>query len=225
MGLITHVNRNSKTWRAMASRHFDGWTMGDVKMLTGITISATGNVGPCQQPTMPLPETFDAREKWPVCFNKPVYSMGNCTASWAIAISSAISDRFCISSPVQYRGLQMSPQHMLSCDQANRGCDGGDFDTAWKFAERNGLVSEACFPYEGDDQIKCESKCSQEKPLKTISHCVVSGETAIRREILANGPVVAPLLVVDDFLVYRQGVYNQLPTSASLTDASRQPIV
>lgn len=225
-GAITHVNRNSKTWRAGACRHFDGWTVGDVKTLQGIAVSARSTaMGPCQQPELDVPEAFDARTKWPQCFTKPVYSMGNCTASWAIATASAITDRFCISSPLEHRDLRLSPQHMLSCDNANRGCGGGDLDTAWQFVERSGLVSEACFPYEGDSEPSCQSKCSHERPMKAVSHCLLANEFAIRREIYANGPVVAPLLLSDDFLVYKQGIYLQLPTSVALTDARRQPVI
>jgi hypothetical protein len=43
---------------------------------------------------------------------------------------------------------------------------GGDLDTVWNFIEREGLVSENCFGYYGDDSVGCNQKCTTEKPLK-----------------------------------------------------------
>merc|ERR1712224_831782 len=114
MGLITHINRNSKSWRAAASAFFEGWTVGDAKLLKGVSISQMGGaVAPCPVPDIPVPEQFDLREKWPQCFQSPIYNMGNCTASWAIATASALSNRFCMSNPAEHSELMLSPQQLL----------------------------------------------------------------------------------------------------------------
>jgi len=224
--LITHVNRNAKSWKAGASSFFEGWTVGDVKMLQGVSVSSMGSgVAPCTVPDVPIPSSFDLRDKWPQCFTSPIYNMGNCTASWAIATASALSNRYCISNPSEYGELMLSPQQLLSCDSSNRGCDGGDLDTAWKFVEREGLVSEICFPYQADGTISCSSRCSKEVPLKSASHCALNSVSAIKREILTNGPVVAPIFLVDDFLVYRGGLYQEMKTATQITDSRRQRII
>lgn len=224
--LIGHVNRNAKTWQAGASSFFEGWTIGDAKLLEGISVSSMGGgVQNCPVQEGEVPASFDAREKWPPCFNSPIYNMGNCTASWAIATASALSNRFCVSNPTEYSELMLSPQQMLSCDSMQRGCSGGDIDTAWNFIEREGLVSEICFPYQADGTVSCTSKCTTEAPLKAASHCVVNNEMAIRREIFNNGPVVAPIFLVDDFLVYRGGLYQEMPTATQLSDQRRQRII
>jgi cathepsin B len=224
--LIAHVNRNAKTWSAAASTFFEGWTIGDAKMLEGISVSQMGGgVAACPALEGEVPERFDSREKWPQCFNSPIYNMGNCTASWAIATASALSNRFCVGSPTEYSELMLSPQQLLSCDQMQRGCNGGDIDTAWQFAEREGLVSEICFPYQADGSVSCASKCSTEAPLRAASHCVLNAEAAIRKEIFNHGPVVAPIFLVDDFLVYRGGLYQEMPTATQLSDQRRQRII
>merc|ERR1719456_895785 len=224
--LIAHVNRNAKTWQAGASSFFEGWTLGDAKMLEGISVSQMGGGVPtCPTLDTQVPDRFDSREKWPQCFNSPIYNMGNCTASWAIATASALSNRYCVGSPTDYSELMLSPQQMLSCDTMQRGCNGGDIDTAWNFVEREGLVSEICFPYQADGSVSCQSKCTTEAPLKAASHCVLNNEQAIRREIFNNGPVVAPIFLVDDFLVYRGGLYQEMPTATQLSDQRRQRII
>lgn len=102
---------------------------------------------------------------------------------------------------------------------------GGDIDTAWNYIERDGLVSEICFPYQADGTVSCQSRCSNEAPLRAASHCVLNTEAAIKREIFLNGPVVAPLFLIDDFLVYRGGLYQEMPTATQLTDQRRQRII
>jgi cathepsin B len=184
-----------------------------------------GGVSNCPALEGEVPDRFDSREKWAQCFTSPIYNMGNCTASWAIATASALSNRFCIGSPSDYSELMLSPQELLSCDTMQRGCSGGDIDTAWNYLEREGLVSEICFPYQADGSVSCASKCSTEVPLKAASHCVLNNEMAIRREIFNHGPVVAPLFLVDDLLVYRGGLYTEMPTATQLSDARRQRII
>lgn len=229
INLITHVNRNSKTWMAGQSLAFEGWFIGDVKTLDGISTSAmAGAVQTCQVPEVETPENFDAREKWPQCFNNPIYSMGNCTASWAITAASALSNRFCIADPDQYSWLSLSPQQLISCDKSNRACEGGDIDTVWNYIEQEGLVSELCFPYQADGTVACASKtkCSPaETPLKGSSHCVLNNEAMIKREVMTHGPVVAPLFLMDDFLVYKSGIYKEMPTATTLTAANRQKLL
>merc|ERR1719356_1159524 len=184
-----------------------------------------GAVQNCVVPDAPVPDSFDARQKWPQCVSSPIYNMGNCTASWAIATASALSNRFCISDPATYSELMLSPQQLLSCDNINRGCSGGDIDSAWQYIQREGLVSEICFPYQADSTVSCQSRCSSESPLRASSHCTLSGEAVVKREIFLNGPVVAPLFLVDDFLVYKGGLYQEMATATQLSDARRQRII
>lgn len=224
-GLIVQVSRTAKTWKAGSVKAFEDWTIGDVKTLTGVAISQmAGAVPACQVPEVQVPSKFDAREKWPHCFNNPVYSMSNCTASWAISAASALSNRFCIADP-DFSDLMLSPQDLISCDKGNNGCEGGDIDTVWRHIAQQGLVSETCFPYQADGSIPCTAKCSEDKPMKGSSHCVLNAEDAIKKELMTNGPVVAPLFLSDDFLVYKGGIYSEIPTSTQLTDARRQRLL
>merc|ERR550514_497835 len=185
----------------------------------------SGSAQQCPAAEMDLPDEFDSRLRWPQCFNSPIYMMGNCTSSWAISAASALSNRFCISDPTQYSELILSPQHLLSCDRLNKGCEGGGMDTVWNLVEREGLVSEICFPYQADSSVSCESKCTTEQQLKAAGHCVVSGEAMIKAELLQNGPVVAPLFLADDIMVYGSGVYDRMATATPLVDGQRQRVL
>lgn len=225
--LISHVNVQSRDFKAAASAFFENWSLGDVKRMGGTGVSKGANRLPscAVGGDTYVPSYFDAREKWPDCFETPVYESGNCTDAWAITTASALSNRFCIADPAKYKDTRLSPQSLLSCDKTDRGCEGGDLDSAWTFAQTDGLVSEKCFPFKGTDEVGCDDKCSDETPLKAASVCVLGSEEAIMRELVVNGPVVAPMFLFDDFLVYKSGVYNRLPTAKQVTDSKRNYVL
>lgn len=50
--------------------------------------------------------------------------------------------------------------------------------------------------------------CKEDEKLKVLDHCVLTREKAIKREIYNRGPVVAPLFLKSDYLVYGNGVYS-----------------
>mmetsp|Transcript_38730 Transcript_38730/g.110745 ORF Transcript_38730/g.110745 Transcript_38730/m.110745 type:complete len:265 (-) Transcript_38730:1112-1906(-) len=180
--LIAQINSVSTLFKAGASAFFENWSIGDVKKRAGIGLTNRVNPHQCNVNTkMKMPAEFDAREKWPACFKHPVYDAGNCTSTWAIMGASTVSNRFCIQDPNTYSALRLSPQTSLSCDTLNRGCDGGDLDTMWFHYEKEGLVTEKCFPYTADPDVGCEEKCNDEQPLKIVAHCLVHSEDGIKR--------------------------------------------
>ena len=51
-----------------------------------------------------IPESFDARKKWPKCVHA-ILSQGKCAGCWAFGSTSTFTDRFCIASG----GLSTTP--------------------------------------------------------------------------------------------------------------------
>ena len=148
--LIEHVNNNAKGWRAAKSRVFERWTMADARNLGMVSISPNGGA---QLPVCtnaenigPIPDHFDARKKWAICFDYEPKWQGNCTGSWAIQSASLLSNRFCIADPQRNNQTRLSAQQLLSCElQTQRGCKGGDIDSVWWYIESQGLFDEnAC---------------------------------------------------------------------------------
>ncbi|OUC47645.1 hypothetical protein D917_06773, partial [Trichinella nativa] len=77
-----------------------------------------------------LPESFDARERWP-SFIHPVRDQGDCASSWAFSTTAVSADRLAIQSGGKFYN-PLSVQQLLSCNQARqRGCNGGYLDRAW----------------------------------------------------------------------------------------------
>lgn len=67
--------------------------------------------------------------------------------------------------------------------------------------------------------------CKDEQKVKAIDHCVLSKEKQIKREIYNKGPVVAPIYVKSDYLVYSSGVYSPTDVSDMLFGAKNEAIM
>lgn len=222
-GLIYQIKRSNAGWTAGPTPMFDDMTLGDAKRLS------FSQVGGGQAPTcaashnkdMKLPASFDARERWPHCFNTKVYSIGNCTASWATSTAQTFANRVCIADPNNFADLQLSPQHLISCDTSNEGCDGGNVQQAFVYLMNNGLVPESCFPYQASDSVSCSSKCSDQKAVKASGYCVMNEPEDAMREIVTNGPILGVMFMSDDILLYKDGLFKAVPTSRAFLDDNK----
>jgi len=221
---------------AAPSAFFNKWTQADVKYgLDGVALHGAALVGmagairTCEDTSDvergALPSSYDVREAWPTCFGA-VYDSGNCSSSYAIAAASSLSSRFCIADVNKYSSLRLSPQQVISCDKKSKGCQGGGADSVWSYIERRGLYPEECVPFAGATKAECKTDCDESRKLKSLSHCVLSGGHAeIKREIYNRGPIVAPMYLHDDLLVYSSGVYSPTQGSQPHFGADGQPII
>eukprot|EP00933_Yihiella_yeosuensis_P019924 TRINITY_DN1606_c0_g1_i1.p1 TRINITY_DN1606_c0_g1~~TRINITY_DN1606_c0_g1_i1.p1 ORF type:complete len:433 (-),score=160.35 TRINITY_DN1606_c0_g1_i1:355-1653(-) len=170
-----------------------------------------------------MPSNYDLRELMPGCIT-PVYNSGNCSSSYATAGATAISMRFCFSDQEKYAGLQLSAQQVLSCDKKSKGCNGGGYDSVFGYIKRRGLFPEECVPFAGGAEAACKSDCDQSKKMKALDHCLISGEKAIKREVFNRGPIVATVMLKDDFLVYSGGIYTPTENAHQQYGANGAPI-
>ncbi|ESO94490.1 hypothetical protein LOTGIDRAFT_118077 [Lottia gigantea] len=225
---ITQINNGPYSWVASNYSDFWGLTLEDgVKYRLG-TFPLGSNVvqmTPLRvKLTDVLPESFDARTKWP-SYIKPIRDQGNCGASWAFSTTAVASDRLAIESLGEIKD-ELSAQHMLSCNvRKQKGCEGGNLDRAWWFLRKTGVVTEECYPYEsGDTTDKGDCLVSRRKSNTTCPsrilykekrrykatppYRIAPKEREIMKEIMDNGPVQATFMVKSDFFMYKNGVYR-----------------
>lgn len=210
---------------AAASPFFNKWTLADVKWgHSGIHLSGMlnmpGAVQVCEgeegmEEGGAIPPSYDARANWPGCFGD-VHDSGNCSSSYATAAVDAIASRFCIADNDKHNALRLSAQQILSCDKKSKGCKGGGVDNVWAYIQRRGLYPEDCLPFAGEKGAQCKTECKEEQKLKVLDHCVLTRQKSIKREIYNRGPVVAPISIKKDYLVYSNGVYS--PTEGASSD-------
>ncbi|XP_047996658.1 cathepsin B-like [Leguminivora glycinivorella] len=103
-----------------------------------------------------LPESFDAREKWPNCPSMyDVRDQGSCGSCWAFGAVEAMTDRVCTYSNGA-KQFHFSAQDLVSCcPDCGDGCHSGYPGKAWEYWQEVGIVSggpynsgKGCRPYE-----------------------------------------------------------------------------
>ncbi|CAJ0594778.1 unnamed protein product [Cylicocyclus nassatus] len=177
-----------------------------------------------------LPESFDAREKWPQCVSiKTIRHQAQCGSCWAVSAASVMSDRLCIATYGQDQRI-ISDTDILSCcgEMCGDGCQGGIPIGAYQYGMTNGVCTggpynakNCCKPYPFppnslDKQTPiCRAQCQfgynvdyySDKIYANSAYSVAANEDAIRKEIFTNGPVTAAFYVYSDFNYYKNGVY------------------
>lgn len=150
----------------------------------------------------------------------PVY----CGACWAFSATSALSDRIKIQRKAQWPDINLSPQVLLSCEDVDDGCSGGDARTAYEWISKNNITDETCSPYQAlghTNGLGCtaEVKCKNCMPGKGCwaQHNAkiygvdqfgdVAGELDMMNEIYQRGPITCAIAVTEALINYTKGVF------------------
>jgi len=145
-----NANKDSK-WVAEdpAKNIFANKTLKEIKGLMGLkghskvklgAMGTTINVGD-------IPEAFDARSKWPSC-TKSIRDQAQCGSCWAFAAAETLTDNLCVLGKTDTPVL--SPQDLVSCDDADHGCNGGTLPSAWDYVDEHGAHLRASNPCGSD---------------------------------------------------------------------------
>jgi len=70
-----------------------------------------------------------------------------CGSCWAHAATSAISDRIKIARNAAWPEIQISPQVIISCEDKDLGCHGGEAYNAFEWMANNEVTDETCSIY------------------------------------------------------------------------------
>jgi len=172
-----------------------------------------------------LPDTFDARQQWSNCSSiGTIQNQARCGSCWAFGAVETATDRFCIHKNIQ---TQLSFEDLVTCDDNDNGCEGGDDVSAMQYIKKRGLVSEACSPYTiptcPPAQQPCldfvsTPSCVQKCVNDTINYAAdkhhftsiysLSDVASMMKDLVQNGPFEVCFDVYEDFLGYKSGVYQ-----------------
>jgi len=162
-----------------------------------------------------LPAHVDWRDQGVV---SGVKDQGRCGSCWTFSTTGALEAHHAITYG-GWRTSELAEQQMLDCafDFENNGCNGGLPSHAFEYIHFAGGISrEFSYPYRAEssgDNTRCRFDPSVNKSAigaKTIhSFNVTEGdEESIKRIVATVGPVSVAFQVVDDFRLYKRGIYS-----------------
>ena len=158
--VIDYIN-SFASWKA--DPDYAGYDLEHFKILCGVPLD--GNIPPRPKKlgllnekkdyeASELPDTFDARQKWPNCTSiGEIRDQGSCGSCWAFGAVEAMTDRICIKSDGKLTP-HISAEDLVSCCWYGFGCGGGHLSSAWNYWVKSGIVTggqydskQGCQPY------------------------------------------------------------------------------
>jgi cathepsin X len=148
-----------------------------------------------------------------------------CGSCWAHAATSAFSDRIKIARNAQWPEINISPQVIISCEQKDDGCHGGEPVLAFEWMHNNNVTDETCSIYRArgyDNGVDCTPitkcrNCDPHEPCFVPDEYLVyqvdefahfSGEQAMMQEIYQRGPIACGIAVTDAMENYTSGIFE-----------------
>jgi cathepsin B len=199
------------TWTPMEieDNPFTYMPLADIKAMMGTKIDESIAYTEETLEGYTAPTNFDAREEWGKKIH-PIRDQQRCGSCWAFGATEALSDRLAIQND---KDVVLSAEHLVSCDTQNYGCNGGYLDKAWEFMQKTGVASDTCYPYtSGTGQTgTCKSVCHDGSAFElhhASSYEHPYGVAAIKQTLQTNGPAEAAFTVYQDFMSYKEGVYE-----------------
>ncbi|KAL1422079.1 hypothetical protein MTO96_003887 [Rhipicephalus appendiculatus] len=211
--MIDFINKLNTTWKA--GRNFDkSVALSYVKGLMGVHRgNKTHKLEILKHTNIPkdLPESFDARQRWPKCNSIHVIrDQSSCGACWAFGAVEAISDRICIHTKGSVQ-VNISAQDLLTCCRyCSSGCKGGVPMIAWYFYKDKGIVTGGLY----DVARATGRNTSRTNTMARESTHFTATRPSSGLKYSRTDPVEADFTVYDDFLSYKSGVYQAHSTKA-----------
>ncbi|CAH1112854.1 unnamed protein product [Psylliodes chrysocephalus] len=153
-----------------------------------------------QNPSLPVPDSIDWREKKAVLGAK---DQGDCASCWAFSTIGTIEGQNAIKNNQR---VPLSVQQLVDCDnEENEGCGGGRMTAPFKYVIKHGVNSEAEYPYVATDN-KCRAKNSTVVTVKE-GVAVDPTESALKEAVGTVGPIS---VTMDASLLrsYHEGIFE-----------------
>eukprot|EP00803_Ostreobium_quekettii_P009835 evm.model.scf_2354.1 EVM.evm.TU.scf_2354.1 scf_2354:41-4876(-) len=151
-----------------------------------------------------LPNNVDWRKEGAVTHVK---DQGDCGSCWAFSAVGAIEGINYLYTGSLY---SLSEQELVDCVKRDYGCDGGEMDDAFRFAQHHGLTLEKDYKYVGEDE-----PCNHQKEklyYATIDghHDVPQTEHALKKAVALHGPVSVGIDASSmAFMFYAGGIFDE----------------
>ena len=143
--LAVENSRNENTFR-LALNKFADWTPAEFKRI--LSYKPLGkNTKVAALSNVQLPTSIDWRDNNAV---NPVRDQGQCGSCWAFSAVGAMESRAFIKGIDKNGLLKVSEQQLVDCaggSYGNEGCNGGEMNTAFQYAQDYGMMNRTDYPY------------------------------------------------------------------------------
>jgi len=219
-------------WKATVHRIFQGKTPRELNRYAGVHRSrpkssqkGAADVSPTFSSFLGLTsrvsreqDDFDWRKQKGQNWLTPVVTQGDCGSCYTISTVHMLTARHRIKTSDTSKP-PFSVSFPLYCSEYNQGCDGGYGFLQTKWSEDVGLVPESCTGFsQGGGACRALKGCDLGSTrFRAHNHHYVGGyygaseEKVIRKELVANGPVVMSFEPKEDFMYYKSGIYKSGP--------------
>ncbi|EFC40265.1 predicted protein [Naegleria gruberi] len=176
-----------------------------------------------EQPTRPAISSLDIPTNYTLTTD-PKYmnctqlhkirDQSQCAACYAFGVAEMVADRYCISSQGKVNTI-LSPQFILSCDEYEGNCYGGDIGNTLLYVKNYGIVTDSCLPFlaRNGSNLSCPNKCLDGSnwklryKVKNPNQIAQDDIQGMQQSILQGGSIIAAFQVYEDFAHYKGGIY------------------
>jgi len=137
-----------------------------------------------------------------------VKDQGSCGSCWAFSTTGSMEGTIFL---LKGHLTSLSEQQLVDCagSYGNAGCNGGLMDNAFKYAEKNGLCTEAAYPYTARDGTCKSSSCTASADTKISNY----KDVAHNENALGSSVDITPISVAIEadqsgFQLYKSGVFS-----------------
>jgi len=155
-------------------------------------------------------DSLDWRAKGAVT---PIKDQGQCGSCWAFSATGSIEGAYEIATGTL---VALSEQELVDCSQAqgNEGCNGGLMDWAFEYVIKNGICSEAAYPYSAQDGT-CKKVPSIVK-ITGFQDVATQNEAALMTAVNIGPVSIAIEADQSAFQFYSGGVFDDASCGTSL---------
>lgn len=201
----TLIDQKGGKWVA-GETSMSGLSPEEVQSRIGLTFTEMKEAPLPETPSERLPSSVDWRNAGGN-FVTPIRNQAKCGDCWAFALTGALESYVMREQNAPGADLDLSEQVMLSCSGIG-SCNGGTLNG--NFLQRTGLPPESDYPYTAADGT-CSSAAPgwENEAYKIDGWAPVSHSlSAIKSALAKYGPLPTGMLVYEDLMHYKSGVYS-----------------
>ena len=144
-----------------------------------------------------------------------VKDQGQCGSCWAFATVAAIEAANFINTG---KLVSLSEQQLVDCSKLNSGCNGGNVDRAFRYAEYTQICSEESYPYTAKDG-KCSSCNGTIAKVSSYSDVPKEDEDQLMNAVYNTVVAVAIQADQKEFQFYTEGIMDSFECGTDLDHA------